>query len=64
MDPMEETRRRLALRNRVKAPQCPYCGDIAPYGDARHQWLRAHLDSHLHRWWWGFKKLFKKGGPT
>lgn len=22
--------------------ECPYCGDIAPYGDERHTWLQAH----------------------
>lgn len=32
--------------------KCPYCDDLAPYGDERHIWLRAHLDSRIHRVWW------------
>jgi hypothetical protein len=34
------------------APVCPHCGDVAPYGDARHMWINIHLESVLHRWWW------------
>jgi hypothetical protein len=41
-------------------PQCPYCGNIAPYGDERHMWMRVHLDSRLHRWWWKLKKPFRR----
>lgn len=39
-----------------RAPVCPHCGDIAPYGDARHMWISAHLESRLHRWWWNLKR--------
>lgn len=59
-DPMELTQRRLAAQTRIKAPQCPYCDAIAPYGDARHVWLRAHLDSRLHRSWWVLVRTFQK----
>lgn len=41
-------------------PVCPHCGAVAPYGDGRHQWLRAHLNSQLHRMWWGVKKKLKR----
>lgn len=43
------------------APVCPHCGAVAPYGDARHQWLRVHIDSAIHRWWWAARVKF--AGP-
>lgn len=38
-------------------PICPHCGSVAPYGDPRLTWIRIHLDSRLHRWWWAFRKF-------
>lgn len=32
--------------------KCPYCGELAPYGDERIVWLSAHLDSWWHHAWW------------
>lgn len=58
MDPMDQTLRRLATQMRAKAPQCPYCGNIAPYGDARHQWMNLHLNSWRHRGWWKLRPKF------
>lgn len=39
-----------------KVLTCPHCDDIAPHGDERLVWLRAHLESRPHRWWWGLRK--------
>lgn len=36
------------------APVCPHCGDQGPHADGRIQWISAHLDSRLHRWWWRY----------
>lgn len=36
-------------------PVCPYCGSMAPFGDERHYWNRAHLESRFHKWWWNLK---------
>jgi hypothetical protein len=63
MDPMDQTRQRLAKQTRIRTsePQCPYCGAIVPrntHGDAWFQWMNAHIDSRLHRWWW---KLRNRG---
>jgi hypothetical protein len=41
-------------------PTCPYCGEPAWYGDARHMWIRLHIDSRTHRWWWALKKKLKR----
>lgn len=38
-------------------PICPYCREIAPHGDERLVWIRAHLESRWHRWWWKLKGL-------
>lgn len=38
---------------------CPHCQEMAPYGDERIIWLRAHLESRLHRWRWKFKNRHK-----
>jgi hypothetical protein len=45
---------------KTNAPTCPYCGDIAGYGDSRLAWLSYHLDYRPHRWWWRLKKLFRR----
>jgi hypothetical protein len=38
---------------------CPHCGDPAPTsnsrGEDRGRWLRDHVDSTSHRFWWGVK---------
>lgn len=48
-------------RNSVNdPPTCPHCGDTAPYGDARHVWLRTHIDSYIHRWWWKLKAWYSR----
>lgn len=63
MDPMDQTRRRLAAQRRVKAPQCPYCGEIVPpntHGDVYFAWMGAHLDNRFHRIWWKVYKPFRK----
>lgn len=45
------------LKDRLSVrPVCPYCESVAPYGDGRHQWIRAHMDSPTHRMWWVMKK--------
>lgn len=36
-------------------PVCQHCGSVAPYGDARIQWLSVH-HSRLHRWWWRVRR--------
>lgn len=47
-----------------KPPQCDTCGDYAPYGDARNQWLDIHL-SRTHRiWWWLRRKIGKAPTPN
>lgn len=43
-----------------KAPQCPYCGDIASHGESRFLWIQQHLDNRRHRVWWWFKRKFKR----
>jgi hypothetical protein len=45
---VEEAREMLGIVER--APMCVYCGSVAPYGDARHEWISWH-NSKLHRWW-------------
>jgi ribosomal protein S27AE len=44
---------------RQARPICPHCGDMAPHGDARIPWLNSHIDSRLHRWWWGFRNYWR-----
>lgn len=39
-------------------PSCPYCGELAPYGDARLPWLGWHIDSRIHRWWQALKRKY------
>lgn len=35
---------------------CPHCGTPAPHSpEGRQEWLEDHVDSILHRWWWGLK---------
>lgn len=34
---------------------CPHCGSVAPYGPGRVRWLKEHVDSQVHRAWWGMK---------
>ena len=38
-----------------RAPVCPYCGSVAPYGDERHIWISVH-QGKLHRWRWKRKE--------
>lgn len=60
---VEEARAELGITE--KAPVCPYCGKVAPYGDERHMWLNIH-NSGAHRFWWKMMhKLGKKkwGSP-
>lgn len=45
---VEEARAELGITE--KAPVCPHCGDVAPYGDARHAWISWH-NSKAHIWW-------------
>lgn len=48
---VEEARAELGIAE--KAPVCPYCGDVAPYGDARNAWISWH-NSKAHIWWQRF----------
>lgn len=41
---------------------CPHCGAIAPHGDERIIWLRAHIDSRFHRLWWALRKQTTRKG--
>lgn len=36
-------------------PVCPHCGMPQPRGEGRLAWLEDHIDSAVHRGWWGFK---------
>lgn len=38
---------------------CPHCESVAPYGPGRIQWLERHVDSGLHRAWWGIKNYLR-----
>src|ERR1044071_59552 len=40
----------------MNPPVCPYCGDIAPFGDERLIWISAHLDNRFHRLWWELRR--------
>lgn len=53
---VEEARAELGITE--KAPVCPHCGSVAPYGDERHMWISIH-SSRLHRWWWKWKNRKK-----
>jgi hypothetical protein len=50
---VEEARAELGITER--APVCSHCGEVAPYGDERHQWLSAH-NNGFHRGWWKIKR--------
>lgn len=54
---VEEARAELGITE--KAPVCVYCGDVAPYGDARHSWISWH-NSRLHIWEQAIKRKFPK----
>lgn len=43
---VDEARMQLGITE--KAPVCVYCGDVAPYGDARNNWITFH-HSLIHR---------------
>lgn len=36
-------------------PVCALCGSVAPYGDARINWIYHH-DGIPHRLWWAIKQ--------
>jgi hypothetical protein len=46
--------------NAPKAPVCPHCGDVAPYGDEHWMWISAHLDSKWHAFWCQIKKKLER----
>lgn len=49
----------LWLRDGVPVrPICPHCGTPQPRDQGRLEWLEDHIDSALHRGWWGFKNRF------
>lgn len=39
------------------AQVCPHCGQPAPGGPGRIEWLEQHIDSGFHRGWWGAKNF-------
>lgn len=43
---VDEARAEMGITE--KAPVCVYCGDVAPYGDARNNWISYH-HSFLHK---------------
>jgi hypothetical protein len=36
-------------------PVCPHCGEPQAPGQRRLEWLEQHIDSAVHRGWWGLK---------
>jgi len=54
---VDEARERLGILER--APVCIHCGDVAPYGDPRIQWI-SHHQSGIHRWWQKMKRKWRK----
>lgn len=38
---------------------CPHCGSVAAYGDGRYRWLRVHIQSSSHAFYWRLRRTLR-----